>query len=85
MAWDDIDTDPEPAPPLEPDAAIDQFDIEVALARVTAGQSVRLSRNERDEVIHRLTERGHSLPQIAGYLGICPRTVSRTRRAHRVA
>jgi lambda repressor-like predicted transcriptional regulator len=85
LAWDDIDTDPEPPHTADAHADIDDFDIEVAIERVTAGEPVQLTPQERNEVIHRLTHRGHSLEQIAGYLGICSRTVSRTRRASRVA
>jgi hypothetical protein len=87
MAWDDIDTDPEPAP-RQPDSSrtqspddIDDFDIEIAIERLIAGQPVRLSTAERDEVIRRLTDRGHSLEQIARSLGVCSRTVSRRRAA----
>jgi integrase len=85
LAWDDIDTDPEPPRPDDTRAAIDDLDIEVAIERVTAGEHVQLTPRERNEVIRRLTQRGHSLEQIAGYLGVCSRTVSRTRRASRVA
>ena len=87
MAWDDIDTDPEPAQG-RPDPAsrnsvadIDDFDIEIAIERLNQGQRVQLSAAERDEVIHRLTDRGHSLEQIARSLGVCSRTVSRRRAA----
>ena len=88
MAWDDIDRDPEPAAlsaqHRTPDD-VDDLDIDIDIDRLMTGKAVTLSSAERDVVVARLTDQGHSLHQIAALLGVAPRTVSRRRRAKRAA
>jgi transposase-like protein/lambda repressor-like predicted transcriptional regulator len=80
MAWDDIDTDPEP--PTPPSDALDDID-EIAIELALGGHSIRLSQlppTEQDEVVRRLTENGKSVRDIAEQLATSTRTVSRRRR-----
>lgn len=80
LAWDDIDTDPEP--PTPPSDALDDID-EIAIELALSGRSIRLSQlppAEQDEVVRRLTENGKSVRDIAEQLGTSTRTVSRRRR-----
>jgi DNA-binding NarL/FixJ family response regulator len=81
LAWDDIDTDPDPqhhAEPVETDGDLD----EIAIERALAGDGVRLEHltpAEQDEVVRRLTERGKSIRDIAHQLATTKRTISRRR------
>ncbi len=75
MAWDDIDTDPEPQLG-EPDAEI--LD-DVAIAEAVAGHRPQLTRAERLVVVRQLHEAGHWDPVIADILGVCDKTVARDR------
>ncbi|RBY83261.1 helix-turn-helix domain-containing protein [Blastococcus sp. TF02A-30] len=81
LAWDDIDTDPEPqhhARRVEKDDDLD----EIAIERALAGDGVRLEHltlAEQDEVVRRLTERGESIRDIARQLATTKRTISRRR------
>jgi len=88
LAWDDIDLDREPAaesPQHRTPDDVDDLDIDILIDRLTTGTAVTLSSAERDVVVARLTDQGHSLHQIAALLGVAPRTVSRRRRANRAA
>jgi hypothetical protein len=84
LAWDDIDHDHATAAIPAEGGEIDELDVEIAIERLLNGVPVRLRIGERDEVIARLTARGHSLPRIAELLGVSDRTISR-RRARRAA
>lgn len=116
LAWDDIDTDPEPADPSPGPATSkprragpaplgkahadqvadwasanttgrDDVD-EVAIERAVAGDGIayhQLTLPERAEAVRRLTQRGHSLRDIARQLDITTRTVSRRRADQRAA
>ncbi|MBS3177725.1 MULTISPECIES: hypothetical protein [unclassified Pseudoclavibacter] len=75
MAWDDIDTDPEPPVAEADDDAVDHAVITLALA----GDSVRLSSSERRECVRILTDREWSAQRIADQLQCTPRTVVRIR------
>lgn len=83
LAWDDIDTDPEPqhhAWRVEKDDDLD----EIAIERALAGDGVRLEHltpAEQDEVVRRLSERGKSIRDIADQLATTKRTISRRRAA----
>jgi DNA-binding NarL/FixJ family response regulator len=85
MAWDDIDTDPNPS--VDPPDAIDHLD-EIAVERTVAGDGMRLEHltlAEQNEVVRRLTERGKSIRDIADQLATTKRTISRRRRAAHAA
>ena len=81
LAWDDIDTDPDPrhhARHAEEDADLD----EIAIERALAGDGVHLEQltsAEQFEVVRRLTERGKSIRNIAQRLATTKRTISRRR------
>ena len=80
LAWDDIDTDPDPrhAERVETDDDLD----EIAIERALAGDGVRLEHltpAEQDEVVRHLTERGKSIRDIAQQLATTKRTISRRR------
>jgi hypothetical protein len=81
LAWDDIDTDPDPqhhTEPMETDGDLD----EIAIERALAGDGVRLEHltvAEQAEVVQRLTERGKSIRDIAHQLATTNRTISRRR------
>jgi len=83
LAWDDIDTDPQPhGEPASPGAHANPHLDEIAVERAVAGDGIRLrdlSPAEQAEVVHRLTERGKSIRDIADQLATTPRTVSRRR------
>lgn len=76
MAWDDIDTDPEPASQEEPDVLIDEQAIELAIS----GVQVNLSIEERRVVVKRLHGERFSDRSIARHAGITDRTVLRIRQ-----
>lgn len=83
LAWDDIDTDPDPGPqqPAQLEPETDDLD-EVAIERAVAGDGIRLEQltpAEQDEVVRRLTVRGKSIRNIAEQLSTTKRTVSRRR------
>ena len=81
LAWDDIDTDPDPRHHTEDAGTDDDLD-EIAIERALAGDGVRLQHltpAEQDEVIRRLTERGKSIRDIAHQLATTKRTISRRR------
>ncbi|MDT0276115.1 response regulator transcription factor [Blastococcus goldschmidtiae] len=81
LAWDDIDTDPDPqhhAERVETDGDVD----EIAIERALAGDGVRLEHltpAEQGEVVRRLTEQGRSIRDIAQQLATTKRTISRRR------
>jgi hypothetical protein len=80
LAWDDINTDPDPRHHNGP-AETDDLD-EIAIERALAGDGVRLEHltpAEQDEVVRRLTERGKSIREIAQRLATTKRTISRRR------
>ena len=83
LAWDDIDTDPRPhSEPATPSARANPQLDEIALERAVAGDDIRLgdlSPAEQTAVVHRLTQRGTSIREIAGQLATTTRTVSRRR------
>jgi hypothetical protein len=83
LAWDDVDTDPDPRHHTERTESNGDLD-EIAIERALAGDGVRLEHltpAEQDEVIRRLTERGKSIRDIAQQLATTKRTVSRRRAA----
>lgn len=83
LAWDDIDTDPDPRHHAERVETDDDLD-EIAIERALAGDGVRLEHltpSEQDEVVRRLTERGKSIRDIAHQLATTKRTISRRRAA----
>ncbi|MCW2676750.1 MAG: hypothetical protein JWR70_1790, partial [Modestobacter sp.] len=80
LAWDNIDTDlrPQPAVATPPSQDVD----EIAIERAVAGDGIAyqdLTPAEQEQVIHRLTERGRSIRDIAAQLATTKRTVSRRR------
>lgn len=80
LAWDDIDTDPEP-PAVEPGEFVD----EILVQNVCNGQPGRLNRLERIEAIRILNARYLSDAEIATALGVADRTVWRIRQAEHIA
>jgi len=84
LAWDDIDTDPDPKPTVgTSDTTPDVLD-EIAIERALAGDGIglaQLTRAEQDEAVRRLTEHGRSLREIAELLATTTRTISRRRKA----
>ena len=84
LAWDDIDTDPDPKPTEgTSDTTPDVLD-EIAIERALAGDGIglaQLTRAEQDEAVRRLTEHGRSLREIADLLATTTRTISRRRKA----
>lgn len=72
MAWDDIDTDDEPAL-VDEESVVDDVAIELALC----GERVSLTQEERHLAIHLARERGYSLEATAQRLNITSRTVMR--------
>ncbi|RZU31034.1 hypothetical protein BKA19_0678 [Blastococcus saxobsidens] len=81
LAWDDIDTDPDPQHHTEHAETDDDLD-EIAIERALAGDGVRLDHltpAEQKEVVRRLTERGKSIRDIAQQLATTKRTISRRR------
>jgi hypothetical protein len=81
LAWDDIDTDPDPQHHTERLKTDDDLD-EIAIERALAGDGVRLEHltaAEQDEVVRRLTQRGKSIRDIAQQLATTRRTISRRR------
>jgi hypothetical protein len=90
LAWEDIDTDPDPEPhdrhdrhdPHRGDTDPDYLD-EIAIELAVAGEGIRLDRltpAEQDEVVRRLTDQGSSIRDIAAQLATTTRTVSRRRK-----
>lgn len=75
MAWDDIDTDPEPQLGDVGEEILD----EIAIAEAVAGQRPRLTRAERLIALDRLHAMGHWDPALADLLGVCVRTIERDR------
>jgi len=84
LAWDDIETDRRPRPdPATPSAQAKPHLDEIAVERAVAGDGVLLgdlTPAEQTEVVHRLTERGKSIRDIADQLATATRTVSRRRK-----
>lgn len=83
MAWDDIDTDPDPRHHTQRADTEGHLD-EIAIERALAGDGVRLEHltsAEQDEVVRRLTIRVKSISDIAQQLATTKRTVSRRRAA----
>ncbi|GAB4079154.1 helix-turn-helix domain containing protein [Modestobacter muralis] len=82
LVWDDIDNDV-PPPPAATELLKDDVD-EIAVERAMAGDGIQyadLTAAEQAQVVHRLTDRGQSLRDIAGQLATTKRTVSRQRAA----
>lgn len=75
LAWDDIDNDPEPVGAARI-AVID----EAAVLRKMRGDTVRVTHEERREVVRRLHTQGLSDGQIARLTGINGRQVLRDRQ-----
>jgi hypothetical protein len=84
LAWDDIDTDPEPDPPR---ARRDPREIDPnALSRAAAGGATRLgalSAAEQAAIVRHLTQRGRSVREVAQQLATTQRTVARYRQPAR--
>jgi hypothetical protein len=88
LAWENIDTDPDPDPRdrHDPhDRHRDDHDYldEIAIELAVAGQGIRLDRltaAEQHEVVRQLTNRGSSIRDIAAQLATTTRTVSRRRK-----
>lgn len=84
LAWDHIDTDPDPDPGAT-DQQPDPEDLdEIAIERAVSGDRIRLAEltpAEQAEVVRRLTERGRSIRDIADQLATTKRTVSRRRES----
>ncbi|OYC97234.1 hypothetical protein CI089_01390 [Microbacterium sp. Yaish 1] len=74
LAWDDIDTDPEPQ--QGEDAGVD----EIAIALAVDGQPVRLTREERHIALRELHAFGHLDSELAARLGVDVRTIDRDRK-----
>jgi hypothetical protein len=84
LAWDDIDTDPEPDPSTPVSTPTHDDLDEIAIERAVAGDGIRLddlTAAEQAEVVRRLTERGKSIRDIADQLATTKRTVSRRRES----
>jgi transcriptional regulator len=81
LAWDDIDSDPDPDPNKpDPDGVHSDPD-EIAIERAIAGDTqLRLTHAEQIRVVHRMSERGRSIRTIAELLSTSKRTVSRHRQ-----
>lgn len=83
LAWDDIDTDLHPHCDPAPQSRQANLHLdEIAIARAVAGDGIRLddlTPVEQTEAVHRLTERGTSIRDIAAQLQAAKRTVSRRR------
>ncbi|WP_448812078.1 hypothetical protein [Agromyces bauzanensis] len=75
MAWDDIDTDPEP-PVIDEGDFIDEIAIDLALS----GEHVRLSSAERRTAVSRAHAMKWSDNLTARTIGCVPETVARIRR-----
>jgi len=82
-AWDDIDGDRDDLA-MEEDELEGSLD-EIAIEQATRGESVQLSRAERDEAIARLTNRGLSARRIADLIGTSSRNVVRRRAVRQAA
>jgi len=86
LAWDDIDTDPRPPgdqPPKGGQVNPRCLD-EIAINRAVAGDRIRLgdlTPAEQAEAVHRLTQHGKSIRDIADLLATTKRTVSRRRKS----
>lgn len=81
LAWDELDTDPDPRHHTGHAGKDDDLDA-IAIERALAGDGVRLEHltpAEQDEVVRRLTERGKSIRDIAQQLATTKRTISRRR------
>lgn len=76
LAWDDIDSDPEPPVVDAPEAVVD----DVAVQLACAGERVRLTRAERREAVRVLHGRGLSDSKIGALLGVRPETAFRIRK-----
>lgn len=76
LAWDDIDTDPEPVQPGSEDV-VDVDDIAIELA--CKGRPVRLTPAERRACVAILHEKRYSDPLIAETIRCNPKTVGRIR------
>lgn len=75
MAWDDIDTDPEPQFGETDTEILD----DVAVAEAVAGHRPHLTHAERLAAVRHLHAAGHWDPVIANTLGVSSKTVSRDR------
>ncbi|QOC28867.1 hypothetical protein IC744_16255 [Microbacterium hominis] len=73
MAWDDIDTDPEPQ--TGEDAPVDEIAVELAVH----GNRIRLTRDERLLAVRQLHAAGHSDELIAHMLLVSDKTITRDR------
>lgn len=65
LAWDDIDTDPEPQGDTSTGDAVD----DIVVARVLAGENIPCTRAERLEVIRRAPAAGRSLASLDRQMG----------------
>lgn len=83
LAWDDIDSDPQPSAVRDQSTATVQSIDDVAVERAVSTGDVpltELTASEQIEAIHRLTGEGQSLRDIAKRLHTSARTVSRRRK-----
>ena len=74
LAWDDIDTDPEPPVPDE-DGGVDEIAVELAML----GERVRITPAERRECVRRLHSERWSAGRIADTIHCAVKTVARIR------
>ncbi len=76
LAWDDIDTDPEPQTgDAEPEQILDA----IAIAEAIDGNHPHLTRAERLEALKVLHGRGHWDPALAELLDVSAKTIERDR------
>lgn len=78
LAWDDIDTDPAPAPDSDTSPELDR----VVLDRVLTGTTVNVPIHDRPPIVRELASRGMSDGEIARRLGVWTETVLRIRHRH---
>lgn len=83
LGWDNIDADLHPQSGAAPSTLVSACPLgEVAVERAVAGDGIHLddfSLPEQAEVVHRRTDRGRSIREIADLLATTTRTVSRRR------
>lgn len=78
LAWDDIDTDPEP-PPVELSEGEDFVDVVAIELAVSGHHQVYLTTEERHMAVTQLSKAGNSDGTIARMLGVARKTIERDR------